>query len=40
MPEGGQAALTAAGVSIAAVGAAVFIVLVGIKVVKWVRRAL
>lgn len=33
-------AITAAGTEIAAVGAAVFAVMVGIKLVKWIRRAL
>lgn len=33
-------AITGAGVDIALVGAAVFVVMVGIKLVKWVRRAL
>jgi hypothetical protein len=33
-------AVTGAAVDIAAVGAAVFAVMVGIKLVKWVRRAL
>ena len=33
-------AVTDAGTEIAAVGAAVFVVMVGIKVIKWVRRAL
>jgi len=33
-------AVTAAGETVAAVGAAVFTVMVGIKVIKWVRRAL
>lgn len=33
-------AITAAGADVAAVGAAVFVVMVGIKVIKWVRRAL
>jgi len=32
--------ITAAGASVAAVGAAVFLVNIGIKVYKWVRRAL
>ncbi|MDL5034660.1 major capsid protein [Pelomonas sp. APW6] len=32
--------IVAAGVSVAAVGTAVFAVMVGIKVIKWVRRAL
>lgn len=34
------AAITAAGTEVAAIGAAVFVVMVGIKVIKWVRRAL
>lgn len=34
------AAITAAGAEVAAIGAAVFVVMVGIKVIKWVRRAL
>ena len=34
------AAITAAGTDVAAIGAAVFVVMVGIKVFKWVRRAL
>lgn len=33
-------AVTAAGTDIAAVGAAVFAVYVGIKLYKWIRRAL
>ena len=33
-------AITAAGTDIAAVGAAVFAVFVGIKLYKWIRRAL
>jgi hypothetical protein len=33
-------AITAAGTEIALVGAAVFAVYVGIKLVKWIRRAL
>lgn len=33
-------AITAAGTDIAAVGGAVFVVYVGIKVFKWVRQAL
>lgn len=33
-------AITAAGTDVAAIGAAVFLVVVGIKVFKWVRRAL
>lgn len=33
-------AITGAGVEIAAVGAAVFAVAVGIKLFKWIRRAL
>lgn len=33
-------AITAAGATVADVGAAVFLVFVGIKVLKWVRRAL
>lgn len=33
-------AVTAAGTDIAAVGTAVFAVYVGIKLVKWIRRAL
>lgn len=33
-------AVTAAGADIAAVGVAVFAVIVGIKVIKWIRRAL
>ena len=33
-------AVTAAGTDIAAVGVAVFAVMVGIKLVKWIRRAL
>ena len=33
-------AITAAGATVATVGAAVFTVYVGIKVIKWVRRAL
>lgn len=33
-------AITGAGTEIAAVGAAVFVVMVGIKLVKWIRRAL
>lgn len=33
-------AITGAGTEIAAVGAAVFVVYVGIKLVKWIRRAL
>lgn len=33
-------AITGAGTDIAAVGAAVFVVMVGIKLTKWVRRAL
>lgn len=33
-------AITAAGTTVATVGAAVFAVMVGIKVFKWVRRAL
>lgn len=33
-------AITGAGTDIAAVGAAVFLVYVGIKLVKWIRRAL
>jgi len=33
-------AITAAGVTVGTVGAAVFTVMVGIKVIKWVRRAL
>lgn len=33
-------AVTAAGADVALVGAAVFAVMVGIKVFKWVRRAL
>lgn len=33
------AAIAAAGTPIAAIGAAVLLVLVGIKVIKWVRRA-
>ncbi|MFG6485213.1 major capsid protein [Roseateles sp. BYS78W] len=32
--------VTAAGATVATVGAAVFTVMVGIKVIKWVRRAL
>lgn len=32
--------ITAAGADVAAIGAAVFSVYVGIKLVKWVRRAL
>ena len=32
--------ITAAGVSVGVVGVAVFAVMVGIKVYKWVRRAL
>lgn len=32
--------VTAAGTDIAAVGVAVFAVMVGIKLVKWIRRAL
>jgi hypothetical protein len=32
--------ITAAGTDIAAVGGAVFLVMIGIKVFKWVRRAL
>jgi hypothetical protein len=32
--------ITSAGESVALVGAAVFLVMVGIKVYKWVRRAL
>ena len=34
------AALAATSVPIMAIGGAVFLVLVGIKVIKWVRRAL
>lgn len=33
-------AITGAGTEIAAVGAAVFVVYVGIKLTKWIRRAL
>jgi uncharacterized protein YraI len=33
-------AITGAGTEIAAVGAAVFVVMIGIKLVKWIRRAL
>lgn len=33
-------AITAAGATVATVGGAVFVVMVGIKVIKWVRRAL
>lgn len=33
-------AITGAGTEIAAVGGAVFVVMVGIKLVKWIRRAL
>ena len=33
-------AITGAGTEIAAVGAAVFVVFVGIKLTKWIRRAL
>jgi len=33
-------AITGAGTDIAAVGAAVFVVAVGIKLFKWIRRAL
>lgn len=33
-------AITGAGTEIAAVGAAVFTVYVGLKLVKWIRRAL
>lgn len=34
------AAITAAGADVALVGAAIFVLMVGIKVFKWVRRAL
>ena len=34
------APITAAGADVAAIGGAVFLVMVGIKVFKWIRRAL
>lgn len=34
------APITSAGVTVAAIGGAVFVVMVGIKVFKWIRRAL
>lgn len=35
-----EAAISAAATPIGAIGAAVLLVLVGVKVIKWVRRAL
>lgn len=37
---GSLAAIAGAGADIATVGGAVFLVMVGIKLVKWIRRAL
>ncbi|MER0169619.1 MAG: hypothetical protein DU489_03230 [Nitrosomonas sp.] len=40
VPEGVTTAITAAGTDVATVGAAVIVVMVGIKVWKWIQRAL